>query len=280
MKGLRARLRRIADRLTGRRADLAKSRRRHKIWREHAEELDAKALRAKNHGHSLRAAAFERRAARAHVKALYWKERVRRDDKAIERLEKIEDGLEDDLKKLEAHVHFEGHNKIRGGSYEQRAKAAMARAMLNDRNGTGTIGERYYSMEGRPRVYSHTLWHYPQGHIWDCSTYADGTCFVTGDPSPSGPHGYTLGGWTGTELENCKRIKESEAKVGDLVIYLGGSMGSHHVERIYDPEKKRTSGHGDSRINIGCDGSYDLFGDGNFAVVRPPRDDHEHNLPA
>lgn len=277
---IRAAIQRIADRLTGRRADLAKSRRRHKVWREHAEALDQKALRAKNNGHPIRQAALERRADRAHVHAIYWKGRVRRDDKSIAKLEKIESTLEDELEKFikEHGVRFEGENKIRGGTAPQRSFAAQSRAMLNYRNGTATAGSAYYSMEGGKRAYSHTLFHYPPGRIYDCSTYADGTKFVTGDPSPSGPAGFTEGGWTGTELEHGKKIHENDAEIGDLVIYLGGSMGSHHVEVIFDPKRKRTSGHGDAAINIGCDGDYDLFGDGNYVVVKPPL--HEHDLPA
>lgn len=274
MKKIKARLQRIADRLTGRKADLFKSRRRHKVWREHAEELDRKATKRKNHGHSLRAAALERRAKRAHVKAIYWKGRVRTEHDAVNKLESLSAHIEHELNDwIETHgIVFEGHNKIRGGTYEQRAIAAQMAAMRNYQNGTRCLGPEYYSMEGAARDYAHTLYHYPQGHINDCSTYADGTCFVTGDPSPSGPHGYTLGGYTATELEHCARVT-GKIKAGDLVVFLRyrGDRVGHHVERVLNPKLKQTTGHGDSAVNIGCNGSWDLFGDGLYEIVRPPR---------
>ncbi|HEY5332025.1 MAG TPA: hypothetical protein VIJ21_00645 [Solirubrobacterales bacterium] len=274
MAKIKAALQRIADRITGRKADLAKSRRRHKVWREHAEELEAKALRAKNHGHARRAAALERRADRAHVKAGYWKGRVRRDDEAVPKLEALEGKLEKELAAwIKEHgVTFEGHNKVRGGTYEQRAHAVQVKAMANFNAGTATVGPAYYSMEGGPRDYAHAIYRYPQGRIYDCSTYADGTCFVTGDPSPSGPEGFTAGGYTETELAHSHKVT-GKVKCGDLVVYLrySGDIVGHHVERVLNPEAKTSTGHGDSAINIGCNGSWDLFGDGLFVVVRPPR---------
>lgn len=274
MKRIRAAIRRVADRLTGRKADLAKSCRRHKVWREKGEGLDAKALRAKSHGHALRAAALERQVDRAHVKAVYWKGRLRRDDEAVEKLEKLEADLEAELAKwIKEHgVSFEGRNKVRGGTYEQRAHAVQVKAMANFNAGTATLGPAYYSMEGGPRDYAHILYGYPQGRIYDCSTYADGTCYVTGDPSPSGPDGFTAGGYTGTELDHCRRVT-GKVKCGDLVVYLryAGDTVGHHVERVLDPDAKTTTGHGDQAINIGCNGSWDLFGDGLYVVVRPPR---------
>lgn len=271
MAKLKAALQRIADRLTGRRADLAKSRRRHRVWREHAEKQHEKQIRAENQGRPRRAAYFKRKAKRSHVKAVYWNGRVRRDDAAIAELEAIEDRLEAELQILikQHKIRFIGHNKIRGGTAPQRSKAAQAAAMRNYRNGTQP---GYYSMEGGARDYAHILYHYPPSRIFDCSTYADGTKYVTGDPSPSGPDGFTAGGFTGTELEHCERIAEGTERVGDLVVYLrhpGDTVG-HHVEVVYDPERKRTSGHGDEAINIGCNGSYDLFGDSLYVLVRPP----------
>lgn len=284
MKKLKAALQRVSDRLTGRKADLAKSRRRHKVWREHYEKQERKAARLKSNGHLRRAEAVERRAKRSHAKALYWKERVRRDDKAIHKLEAIEGRLEKEVNEwLKTHgAQLIGHNKIRGGDYEERSFLAQSTAMINYRNGTATAGSAYYSMEGGARDYSHILYHYPSGRVYDCSTYADGTKFVTGDPSPSGPHGFTLGGWTGTELENCKRISESDLKIGDLVVYIRfhGDTAGHHVEVVYNVEKRQTSGHGDAAINIGCNGSWDLFGDGLYVFLRPPRDHKEHLIHA
>lgn len=274
MKKFKDALQRVADRITGRTADLAKSRRRAKVWREHAETQHEKQIKAEKHGHPLRAAHFKRRAERSHVKATYWKGRVRRDHTAIDVLTGIETRLEKELDDwIKKHsVVFEGPNKIRGGTYEQRAHAVQVKAMANYRAGTATVGPAYYSMEGGPRDYAHTIFHYPPGRIYDCSTYADGTCYVTGDPSPSGPDGFRVGGYTGTELAHCTRVT-GEVKCGDLVVYLrfSGDTIGHHVERVLDPKAKTTSGHGDSAINIGCNGSWDIFGDGLYEIVRPPR---------
>jgi hypothetical protein len=270
MTKLRERLQRIADRLTGRKADLAKSRRRHKVWREHAEKLDKRALRRKNKGHPLRAAALERRAKRAHIKAIYWKGRVRRDDGAVSKLEALEKNLEAELAQwIKDHgVTFEGDNKVRGGTYEQRSHAAQVRAMSNYNHGWQP---GYYSMEGGPRDYVHGLYHYAPGRIWDCSTYNDALDCCTGDPSPSGPDGYTAGGYTATILENCKKVT-GLVKIGDSVVYLryAGDTTGHHVEKVFNPKLKQTTGHGDAAINIGCNGSWDLFGDELYTIVRPP----------
>lgn len=274
MTKIKEHIQRVADRITGRRADLAKSRRRHKVWREKGEELDGKAARAKNNGHPARAERIERRAKRAHVKAVYWKGKVRRDKEALPKLEAIESNLEAELADfIKKHgVTIEGHNKIRGGTAPQRSRAVQTQAMINYQNGTATTGSAYYSMEGGPRDYAHTIYHYPSGRVYDCSTYNDGQKFVTGDPSPSGPNGFTAGGYTGTELEFGTKIVESRLRVGDQVIFLryAGDTVGHHVETVYDVEKKQTTGHGDSAINIGCNGSWDLFGDGLYVLVRPP----------
>lgn len=273
MKKIKSALQRISDRLTGRRTDLAKARRRAKVWREHAEKQHKKQIRYENQGHPRRAELFKRRAKRSHLKAIYWKGQVRRHQGAIEKLEQIESSLEKDLSEwIKEHgVRFEGENRVRGGTYEQRSKAAQARAMLNYRKGKQP---GYYSIEGGARDYAHTLYHYPHRRIWDCSTYADGTKFVAGDPSPSGPDGFRVGGFTGTELEHCKHVPHGEEKIGDLVVYLrfpGDTVG-YHVEVIYDVDHKLTSGHGDEAINIGCRGSWDLFGDGQYVIIRAPRD--------
>lgn len=282
MKKIKAAIQRIKDRLTGRKADLAKARRRHKVWREHAEELDHKALKRKNHGHAALAAALAVRAKRAHIKAIYWKGRVRSEHDAIHKLEGLYDNLEQELADyIKSYgVQILGHNKIRGGTAPQRSFAVQTQAMINYRNSDATVGPAYYSMEGGPRDYDHAIYHYPPGRIYDCSTYNDGQKKVTGDPSPSGPNGFTAGGYTGTEFEYGTIISEHELRVGDQIIYerYPGDRIGHHVETVYNVKKKQSSGHGDEKIDIGCNGDWNIFGDGNYAFVRPPQ--HEHNLPA
>lgn len=279
MTKIKERIRHVVDRITSRKADLAKARRLHKRFRELAEAADDNYVMAKNAGRPRLAALRKRKADRLHAKAIYWKGKVRRDKEALPKLEVLETKLEQDLAEfIKKHgVTFEGENKVRGGTYEARAHAVQVRAMQNYNAGTSTVGPTYYSMEGGPRDYAHILYHYPQHRIYDCSTYADGTCYVTGDPSPSGPNGYTAGGYTGTELEYCHKVT-GEVKCGDLVVYLrySGDTTGHHVERVLDPKAKTTTGHGDSAINIGCNGSWDIFGDGLYVIVRPPRTHAKH----
>lgn len=272
MATIKAALQRVADRITGRRADLAKSRRRHKVWREATERQHDKQIRAEDHGHPLRAGHFKRLAERSQLKSRFWKERVRRDDAALPKLEAVESKVQAELDQwIRDHgARLVGENKVRGGTFEERAFLAQATGMKNYEAGTQP---GYYSQTGAARSYNHTLNNYPQGHVWDCSTYRDGIAYVCGEASPSGPDGYTLGGYTGTEMEYGTKVTESKLRVGDAVIYLrypGDTIG-HHVEVVFDVEKKQTTGHGDSAINIGCNGSWDLFGDGLYALVRGPR---------
>jgi hypothetical protein len=271
MNKLQERIKLIVEAITKNEGDLDKSRKNHKLWREHAEELDDKAQRAENHGHIKRAEGIRKRAKIAHAKAIFWKGKVRRQHGSLEKKEKVEANVQQELKKFEAThgPHFIGENKVRGGTYEECDYAAQTKAMANYQAGTQP---GYYSMEGGTRDYAHGLNHYPSGRIWDCSTYNDAIAYCCGHPSPSGPQGFIVGGYTGTILEFCTKVT-GEVKIGDAVVFLryeGDTVG-HHVEKVYDPKAKRTTGHGDSAINIGCDGDWNLFGDGLYVIVRPPR---------
>jgi hypothetical protein len=262
---LRRRITAAAKRLRGDRRHLKVARRLHKHFREEAEREEKGLLAAQKRGDQGAADRHERRRLRAHHKALYWKREIRETQRKIKHLSKLEHELEADLRKLEKHVHFEGENKVRGGTIPQRLKAAQARAMLNFRK---REQPGYYSMSGAVRDYLHALWHYALGRIWDCSTYVDGTYVVCGLTPPSGPHTLTEGGWTETQLAHGRRVREAEARDGDLVIYLKspGDREGHHVEEIYDHSRKLTSGHGDEAINLANGGDYDLFGDGLYEI--------------
>jgi len=267
LRQIRKALANLAKRLAARKDALSRARRRYKKFHALAEREEQRAAHARSRGKTVRAERFERRQQSRDKKATYWRGVIRREFSKAQGLEQRIEDREAQLKKWEKEhgVFMEGENKVRGGNPEQRLRYAIHRAALNYRKGTQP---GYYSQSGAERKYSHGLYKYPFGHIWDCSTFADAMYYVCGLPSPSGAGAYRTGGWTGTELEHGRKVSESEARSGDLVIYLGGSLGSHHVEVVDDPKKKTTIGHGDSAINIGCNGSYDLFGDGNYTIHR------------
>ncbi len=262
MKTIKAAIQNLSDRLTYRRGDLAKSRRRAKHFRELAQTEHDRQLRAEDKGRFARAERFQRRAEQRQRKAIYWKGRVKQDLAAVENLEvrlaKRQDELEQWIK--EHGVVFEGENKVRGGTPHQRLRAAILRAAANYRRGTQP---GYYSQSGGARDYDHAINHYPGGRIWDCSTFADGVYLCCGLEAPSGPRTRELGGYTGTQGEHGRRIPEVDAKSGDLVLY--GSFPYHHVEVVLDPGDKTTIGHGSPPIDIG---KFDLFGDSDYHVRR------------
>lgn len=262
MKKIKAALQNLTDKLTYREGDLAKSRRRAKRFRILAENEHDRQLQAEANGRPLKAARHKRRAERRQVKAIYWKGRIKADLAAItnlrERVDKREAELDEWIK--EHGVRFTGPNKVEGGTPHQRLRAAILRAYRNWKAG---IQPGYYSMSGGARDYPHGLKGYPPGRIWDCSTFADAVYFCCGLPSPSGEHGFTAGGWTGTEGEHGKHIDPSDAQPGDLVLY--GSFPHHHVEVVLDPDERTTIGHGSPPIDPGV---FDLFGDGDYIVRR------------
>jgi len=263
VKKIRAALRNLADRLTYRRGDLAKSRRRARHFRHLAEREHDRQLQAAANGRPLKAERHRRRAERRHIKAVYWRGRIKVDLAAIENLEARVAKRERELAEWirEHGVTFTGPNKVEGGTPHQRLRAAILRAHRNWKNGTQP---GYYSMSGGPRDYAHGLKGYPPGRIWDCSTFADAMYFVCGLPSPSGPRGYELGGWTGTEGEHGKIVATEDARPGDLILY-GRAYPHHHVEVVLDPDERITIGHGSAPIDPGV---FDLFGDGDYVIRR------------
>lgn len=262
MNKIKAALRNLTDRLTYRRGDLQKSRRRAKHFRELAQREHERHLQAEANGRVLKAERHKRRAERRQKKAIFWKGRIKKDLAAIQHLEervaKREAELADWIK--EHGVVFEGPNKVRGGTPHQRLRAAILAAWRNYRNGDQP---GYYSQTGGQRDYDHALYHYPPGRIWDCSTFADGAYLCCGLEAPSGPRTRELGGWTGTQAEHGRIIPEKDAKSGDLVLY--GPTPHHHVEVVLDPREKTTIGHGSAPVDPGV---FDLFGDGDYVIRR------------
>jgi cell wall-associated NlpC family hydrolase len=269
MNALRKMLEAVAEKLQSNEALLHKAQRRHKKFRERTEAEHRRQVAAQKAGETAKADRCAHRALKSHQRAVYWKGKVRQQSARISHLEKSEAELEAAIQKWkrEHGIVFEGHNKVRGGQPDQRLRAAIHRAALNYRKGTQP---GYYSQEGAARAYDHGLYHYPYGHIWDCSTFADAMYFVCGLDSPSGPSGYTAGGYTGTEMAHGKVVPESKARSGDLVIFqrYPGDTIAHHVEVVDDPTARTTIGHGDSAIDSAGGGSigFDLFGDGLYVI--------------
>lgn len=263
-------LREVLDKLTVRFAKnqdfLTLSRRRTKKFRELAKREHDRQVRAEALKRPVRAARYQRRAEARQTRAIYWKGRLKEHLSKVEHLEASIEVQEREIEKWrkEHGPYLDGPYKIRGGTPDQRLRLAIRTAALNYRKGTQP---GYYSQTGAFRSYGHGLVNYPWGHIWDCSTFADAMYFVCGLDSPSGPDGYRLGGFTGTELAHGRKISRSEARAGDLVIYLDywGDRTGHHVEVINDPVRGTTVGHGDFAINSG---EIDLFGDGMYEIRR------------
>lgn len=263
---LREALESLQARFTKNKDLLGKARRRYKKFHALTEREHERHIKAEKAGKTLRADRYKRRAESRHVKAVYWRGKIKTELAKINHLEESIKGREDQITKWkkEHGVYFEGYNKVRGGTPEQRLRVAIHTAELNYVKGTQP---GYYSMSGGSRDYSHGLRHYPSGRIWDCSTFADAMYFVCGFDSPSGPGAYETGGYTGTELAHGRKISQSEVRAGDLCIYLrfSGDTIGHHVEVVDDPAKESTIGHGDSAINVG---TFNLFGDGLYEFRR------------
>src|SRR5262249_39949129 len=145
--------------------------------------------------------------------------------------------------------HFPSPNKVRGGTPNQRQRAASLKAMKNYQEGKQP---GYYSQEGAYPDYAHSIAHMPGGRRYDCSSWRDGINYCCGLESPSGGE-YKAGGYTATELAFSKRISRSEVRPGDGIVYLRypGDMVGHHTEIVDDVEKETTIGHGDEAINSG-----------------------------
>lgn len=256
MKKIKAALAHLATRLSTRKGSLARARRRHKKFRLLAERETALGKAAADYQQTEKAKRHYGRAASRQKKAIHWKGVIKEDLAAIH-------GLEDRIEKRTAElaqwtkehgVTFEGENRVVGGTGDQRLFAAATKTMANYRAGTQP---GYYSQTGGARDYDHAINHYAPDRVWDCSTYLDGQYLCCGLTAPSGPNTRTTGGWTGPQGEHGKRIRKSEARAGDLVLY--GPAPHHHVEEVYEPEHEVTSGHGSAPVDPGI---YDLFGGG------------------
>lgn len=266
MKKLREGLEALLGRLKSNSDKLAVARRRHRKYRNLAQNEHERQKRAERHNHNLRAAFYKRRAEARQRKSIFWKGRIKQELDRVGHLEKSVQEREADIAKWEKEhgPRLVAPNKIRGGTPSERLRLAIHVAALNYRKGHQP---GYYSQSGAPRSYRHGLENYPFGHIWDCSTFADAMYFVCGLDSPSGPGAFRTGGFTGTELAHGHQVSASQARSGDLVIYLmfSGDRTGHHVEVIDDPVRQTTIGHGDSAINSAGPG-YDLFGDGLYEI--------------
>lgn len=257
MAKIKARLARILARLTSNDAQLKRARKRYKASRALATKNHAKAIKAQEAGDQDKADRCNHRAYKAHLRAQYWLGKVKVCVQRKEGLETHEHAIETELAKWKKeHGVVVSGNKVEGGTPRQRLRAALLRAMLNYQRGKQP---GYYSQSGAERLYGKMLEGMPYGHIFDCSTFADGIYFCCGlkDPSDTDYHE----GYTGTEGAHGKEVPVGMAKTGDLVLY--GPFPHHHVEVVLDPGAKTTCGHGSPPIDKGV---FDLFGDSDYLV--------------
>lgn len=199
------------------------------------------------------------RAQRAQDRSQFWVGRIKELHRRIDHLEVTRESVKGELHAWRrAHgIRFVGENEVvgEGVAVWKLQKAAMLRSEHNYLNGDQP---GYYSQAGAERVYSHMLYGYPWGHVYDCSTWNDGINYCCRLESPSG-HEYWWGGFTGTEFAESEAVARADLLPGDFIIYLrweGDTVG-HHVERILDVEHEITLGHGTSAIGRGS--RFDLF---------------------
>lgn len=279
MKALLDHLAALATRIAANETLLKVAQRRHHNMRRRAEarwdrvaEAGAEAEAEGTSQESRKILRLLRRAKKAQARSRFWVERIKRQHQRIDHLEVTKETVREELKdwRKEHGIRFIGENKVRGEGVPawKLQKAAMLRCEANYLKGTQP---GYYSQEGGARDYTHALYRYPHGLIWDCSTWNDGINFACGLESPSG-HEYLLGGYTATELAESKVVTRAELRpAGDFIVYLrypGDTIG-HHVERILDRDNEITMGHGDSAIDRNS--RFDIFGDGLYVFRR--RDD-------
>lgn len=257
MARIKIRLTKVLERLSSNEAQLTRARKRYKANRALAKKNHEKATEAQEAHDQAKADRCNHRAYRAHLRAQFWLGKVKLCVQRKEGLEVHQDKIAAELNdwKKEHGVVVEG-NEVTGGTARQRLRAALLRAMLNYRQHKQP---GYYSQSGGERVYSKMLEGMPYGHIFDCSTFADGIYFCCGLKDPSGTDYHE--GYTGTEGANGKQVSVSQAQVGDLVLY--GPFPHHHVEVVLDPTRQTTCGHGSPPIDKGI---FNLFGDGDYIV--------------
>jgi cell wall-associated NlpC family hydrolase len=274
MARIKARLAKIVEKLTSNQTQLKKARKRYKAnialeGREKAKAVKAQEAadkvlhfgpnqdQVKGEAETRKADRCLHRAHKAHLRSVYWRDKVKQGVQRKHDLGVHEDKIEAELTKWrKTHGVVISGNKVEGGTARQRLRAALLRAMLNYQHGKQP---GYYSQSGAERLYGKMLEGMPYGHIFDCSTFADGIYFCCGlkDPSATDYHE----GYTGTEGAHGKEVPAALAKVGDLVLY--GSFPHHHVEVVLDPERQTTCGHGSPPID---EGVFDLFGDSDFVI--------------
>ncbi len=277
MKKIRAALEWVKKALSLSHRLLARAQRRYKANRKRAFIADNQRERAQVRADDLRAegrvAAADRKDAevrrhshvayRNHLRAQHYLGVVKRLQQRIHGLKTKAEHFEAEIKKNKAKAkEIDGNLVVRGGSRRQRLRCAIHAAAANCAKG---IQSNYYSMSGLARLYLKVLAGYLSGHIWDCSTFADGIYIVCDLEAPSGPRTQELGGWTGPQGEHGERVAKSKAQTGDLVLY--GPAPHHHVEVVDDPVEESTIGHGSAPIDAA---KFDLFGGGRCAEPGGP----------
>lgn len=282
MAKIKARLAKILEKLTSNEAQLKTARKRYKAARMRAEKNHARQIKLQERAdlasgkasggypNSANAQAFTDAAARcahraykSHLKAIYWRGKVKTCVQRKEGLEAHEHTIEAELAKWkkEHGVVVEG-NKVVGGTPGQRWRVALLASVKACSKGLPGGRRNFYSMSGTWDI-DHELIGGPEyGHRSDCSSTVTGWAKACGLPDPNGEDFH--GGYTGTLVgqhngwkEVPRKYMETSGKPGYIVYGLG--VG-HHTEAYLGPGD-RTAGHGDAAVNFGI---VDDFGDGQF----------------
>jgi hypothetical protein len=206
-----------------------------------------------------RAARCRHRAERSHLKAVYWRGRIKAHVQRLKHLRKSQAELEAELVEFQKqHGVTIAGNKASGGTPGQRWKAVCIASVKNCASGKR---RNFYSMSGAWDIDSVIAPGEEYGQRSDCSSTVTGWALAAGLPDPNGEDWH--GGYTGTlvgEHSGWKNVSRSamESKGWGYVVY-GGGVG-HHVEAYIGPGD-RTAGHGSAPVDFGV---IDLFGGGDY----------------
>jgi len=275
MARFKARLARIAEKLTSNQAQLTKARKRYKAARKREDKAKARARRAETAADKARAeggfnatgagildleaAKLRRKGNREHDRAIYWRGKIKTTVQKIEGLETRKDKIEAELAKYQREhgVTIVG-NKVAGGTAAQRWRTACLTSVVNC---SSSIRRNFYSQSGSWDI-NHEIHPGPSyGERSDCSQYVTGMAWSAGLPDPNGAN--WTGGYTGTltgQHDGWKLDSEAKMKKKGWGYVVYGEGTGHHVEAYIGPGE-RTAGHGSAPVDYGI---IDLFGDSDY----------------
>jgi hypothetical protein len=241
---------------------------RERAAREHRRQIDGQtaadlfrtegdeAAAAKN---DRKAARCAHRAYRSHLKAIYWRGRIKVLVQRREGLRRTQAELDAELAEAiaAAKATLRG-NRATGGTARERWRLVCLASVANCSNGKR---RNFYSMSGAWDIDHVVVPGEEYGERSDCSSTVTGWAKAAGLPDPNGEDFH--GGYTGTLVGEHNRwhkvsVTELRKKGWGYVVYGGGT--GHHVEAYIGPGD-RTAGHGSPPVDFGV---IDLFGDADY----------------